>query len=178
MGTSSKLWVNNGLYPQETSVATLYRVLPRQRLDLFTIILSSRKFAECLYCDATPPLILLVLSRFIEFTCHMQLYSCTVIQITFIHTFIQLYIHTLILSHINAYTSYTQYQFIHGCISHPKSCLVVSFQFGPHLSLCQANNLQPLFIFLCQANSLQLPFCYFCGKLIACKHLYIPFESG
>ena len=27
------LWVNNGLYPQETSVATLYRILPRQRLD-------------------------------------------------------------------------------------------------------------------------------------------------
>jgi len=45
----------------------------------------------------------------------------TVKQVTFIHTFIQLYIHKLILSHINAYTSYTQYQFTHDCISHPKS---------------------------------------------------------
>jgi len=33
----------------------------------------------------------------------------TVIQVTFIRTLIQLYIHTLILSYINAYTSYTQY---------------------------------------------------------------------
>jgi len=38
------------------------------------------------------------------------------------HSFIQLYIHTWILSHINAYTTYTQYQFIQGCIGHPKSC--------------------------------------------------------
>ena len=154
-------------------------MLPRLQLDLFTITSSPRKFAECLYCNVTPPPILHVLSHFIEFIRHVQLYNRTVIYGSYRHTnHINSYIHTLILSHINAYTSYTQYQFIHGCISHPKSCLVVSFQFGPHLSLCQANNLQPLFIFLCQANSLQLPFCYFCGKLIACKHLYIPFESG
>ena len=61
----------------------------------------------------------------------------TVIQITFIHPFIHLYIHTLILSHINAYTSYTQYQFTHSCISHPKSCLTVCLQFSLYLSLCQ-----------------------------------------
>jgi len=122
MATSSRLWVNNELYPQETSVATLYRVLPRQRLDLFTIISSPRKFAECLYCNVSPPPILHVLSRFIEFTRHMQSYSRTIIYSLYIHTLIQLYIHTLILSHINAYSSYTQYQFIHGCISHPKSC--------------------------------------------------------
>jgi len=54
----------------------------------------------------------------------------TVKQVTFIHTFIQLYIHKLILSHINAYTSYTRYQFIRGCISHPQSCLTVSHQLG------------------------------------------------
>jgi len=39
------------------------------------------------------------------------------------HSFIQLYIHTLILSHVNAYTSYTQYQITHDCISHSESCL-------------------------------------------------------
>jgi len=64
----------------------------------------------------------------------------TVIQITFIHAFIHLYIHTLILSHINAYTSYTQYQFIHSCISRPKSCLTVCLQFSLYLSLCQATS--------------------------------------
>jgi len=42
----------------------------------------------------------------------------TVKQVTFIHSFIQLYIHTWIFSHSNAYTSYTQYQFIHGCIGY------------------------------------------------------------
>jgi len=61
----------------------------------------------------------------------------TVIQITFIHTFIQLYIRTLILSHINAYTTYKQYQSIHGCISHPNLVPTVSLQIGLCLSLCQ-----------------------------------------
>jgi len=37
------------------------------------------------------------------------------------HSSIQLYIHTLILSRINAYTTYTLYQFTHDCISHPES---------------------------------------------------------
>jgi len=83
----------------------------------------SKDVCRVLYCDVSPPPILPVLSRFIEFACHMQLYSRTVIyslyshtnhihsykshsfiQITFIHTnhirsyksrsFIQLYIHT------------------------------------------------------------------------------------
>ncbi|KEH28161.1 hypothetical protein MTR_5g070595 [Medicago truncatula] len=40
--------------------------LYRQRLDLFTIISSPRKFAECLYCDVSPPPILPILSRLIE----------------------------------------------------------------------------------------------------------------
>jgi len=52
------------------------------------------------------------------------------------HSFIQLYIHTLILSHINTYTTYTQYQFIHGCISHP--CLVWSYPFVSVFKLFQA----------------------------------------
>ena len=46
------------------------------------------------------------------------------------HSFIQLRIHTWIFSHINAYTTYTQNQLIHGCISHPQSCLTVSHQLG------------------------------------------------
>ena len=67
----------------------------------------------------------------------------TVIQITLIHTFIQLYIHTSILSHINAYTTYKQYQFMHDCISHPNPVSVVSLQFGLCLSLCQSCKFQP-----------------------------------
>jgi len=55
------------------------------------------------------------------------------------HSFIQLYIHTLILSRINAYTTHTQYQFIHGCISHLESFLVVSFRFSLQIvSSCQS----------------------------------------
>jgi len=45
----------------------------------------------------------------------------TVKQVTFIHAFIQLYFHTWIHSRISACTSYTQYQFAHDWIGHPKS---------------------------------------------------------
>jgi len=82
-----------------------------------------------------------------SFICHIQLYSRTVVQVVHLynHMFVQVtsihsYIHTTIHSCINiftySYTSYTQHQFIHGCISHPKSCLLVSLEFGPHSSLC------------------------------------------
>jgi len=125
MATSSRLWVNNELYPQETSVATLYRVLPRQRLDLFTIISSPRKFVECLYYDVSPPPILPVLSRFIEFACHMQLYCRTVIYSLYNHT-----------NHIHSYN----YKFIHDRISHPEPCSAVSLQINLYLSLCQATS--------------------------------------
>ena len=110
----SDFWLNDGFSPQEASVATLCRVLPRQRLDLFTNILSPRKFAECLYCDITPPPILPVLSRFIEFTCHMQLYNRTVVYSLYSRTVvyslssqtshIHSYIHTIIHSYMNTFT--------------------------------------------------------------------------
>jgi len=94
-----------GFIPQETSVATLCRILPRQQLNLFTIISSPRKFAECLYCDVSPPPILHVLSRFVEFTYHMQLYSRTVIYSLYSHTnHIHSYIHTITHSYINTFT--------------------------------------------------------------------------
>jgi len=141
MATSSKLWVNNGLYPQETSVTTLHRVLPRQRLDLFTIISSPRKFAECLYYDVSPPPILPVLSRFIEFACHMQLHSRTIIyslysQTSHIHsynyTFMHEYFHTLMhTQHKHNINSHMIALVIHNLVS------VVSFQFCLYLSLCQ-----------------------------------------
>ncbi|KEH32662.1 hypothetical protein MTR_4g133385 [Medicago truncatula] len=66
MATSSIPFINNGLYPQGASIATLCQFLHRQRLDLFTIVSSPRKFAECLYCYISPPPILPVLSRFVE----------------------------------------------------------------------------------------------------------------
>ena len=47
------------------------------------------------------------------------------------------FIHTLIPSHINAYTTYTWYQFLHGCISHPNLVSAISLQFSLCLSLCQ-----------------------------------------
>jgi len=77
--------------------------LPRQWLDLFTITSSPRKFAECLYCDVTPPPILPVLSHFIEFTCHMQLCSRTVIQSYKSHSFIHSYNYTSIHQYFHMY---------------------------------------------------------------------------
>ena len=108
---------------------------------LFTKTSSPRKFAECLYYNVgLPPIAIfcLVSSRssvICNYTVVQSSTVHTVIQITFIHSFIQLYIHTLILSHINAYTTYTQYQFIHGCISHPS--LVWSYPFVSVFKLSQ-----------------------------------------
>jgi len=100
------------------------------------------RFAECLYCDVTPPPILHVSSRFIEFTCHMQLYSRTIIyslysQTSHIHsynyTFIHEHFHTLM---------HTQHK--HNTNSHMIALViqnlvsVVSLQFYLYLSLCQA----------------------------------------
>jgi len=88
--------VCNGLSPYEASVSTLCRASPRQWLDLSPMIPSPMKCVECLYYDVSPPLILLVQSCFIEFTCHIQ--------------FIQSYIHVFVHSYIHAYTAYTQHQ--------------------------------------------------------------------
>jgi len=110
-------WLNNGFSPQEASIATLCRVLHRQRIDLFTIISSPRNFVECLYCDVSPVPILPVLYRFIKSPVIYRLYILTFthsyIQ-TFIHshihTYIHTYIHTIIHSYINTFTySYTSY---------------------------------------------------------------------
>jgi len=85
----------------------------------------------------------------------VQLYNFTVIQsrtnihTSYIHTLIQSYINTFTYSYIRAYTTYTQHQFIHGCISHPEFCVAGPLEFGPHSSLCssdkfqQTNNLNP-----------------------------------
>jgi len=120
-------WSTMGFIPKRHQFATLCRILHRQRLNFFTIVSSPKKFVECLYCDVSPPLILPVLSRFIESSVTYNLY---------IHTLIHSYINTFIYTHIHADTT----SFIHGCISHPESCLVVSLQFGPHLSLCQTTS--------------------------------------
>jgi hypothetical protein len=78
--------------------------LPHQRFDLSIIVSSPRKFAECLYCDVSPPPNLPVVSCLIEFTCHVQF-----IQSYKLHS----YIHTLILSRIHTFI-YTQH--IHNII--------------------------------------------------------------
>jgi len=84
---------------------------------------SSRKFVECvvLQCRSTHHLTGHVFP--IKFIYHIQWK-----QSYESHS----YIHTSILSHINAYTTYTQYQFIHGCIilvwSYPFVSVFKSFQ--------------------------------------------------
>jgi len=152
-------WLNNGFSPQEASIATLCRVLHRQRIDLFTIISSPRNFVECLYCDVSPVPILPVLYRFIKSPVIYRLYILTFthsyIQ-TFIHSHIHTYIHTYIHSynhtfihqyfHIFIHIIYTT-SLIHGCISHPEFCVVRPLEFGPHSSLCSSGKFQ-------QTNSL------------------------
>ena len=116
---------------QDASVVTLCQILHRQWLNLFTIIPSPRKFAECLYCTVSPSPILHVLSRSIESPVTYSSYDHT----SCIHTFIHQYFHIFIYAHFHAYTTYAQYQFTHGCISHPKSWSVVIFRFSSYL-LC------------------------------------------
>jgi len=167
IATSSKLLVNNGLYPQETSVATWYQVLPRLQFGLFTITSSPRKFAECLYCNVTPPPILPVLSHFIEFIRHVQLYSRAVLYNLYSHTdHIHSYIHTITHSYINTFThqrihNITWYQFLHGCISHPS--LVWSYPFSSVLT------------YHCVERISCNRYLSFCAKRIACNYLFVTF---
>jgi len=142
--TSSRLLVNNGLYPQKTSDATWYWVLPHLQLGLFTKTSSPRKFAECLYYNVGLPPILHILSRFIEFIRHMQLYSRTVIYSSYSHTN---HIHSYILTIMHSYINTFAHQCIHNIYmisiptwlrQSPKSCSIVSLQFGLYLSSCHA----------------------------------------
>jgi len=90
--------------------------------SICSIISSPRKFAECLYYDVSPPLILHVMSRLIESTCHIQ---C--MQSYKLHS----YIDTFTYSYIHAYITYTQHHsdmvalVTHGFIwSHPFSSVL------------------------------------------------------
>jgi len=131
-----------GFIPKRHQLLPYTRFYPPQRLDLFTIISSPKKICRVFVLRCHPAS---HLTCFVSF--HRVHLSYAIIQsynhLQFIQSnksqsFIQLYVHTWILSHSNAYTAYTQYQFIHGCIGHPKSCLTVSHQFGLYLSLCLA----------------------------------------
>jgi len=108
---TSWLSFDNELSPQEASVATLCQVLHRRWPDLFTITSTPRKFAECLYCDISPPPILYVLSRSIESPVICNLYD----RSSHIHTFMHPHINTFIYSHIQAYTTHT---YTHNINSH------------------------------------------------------------
>lgn len=105
------------VFSQEASVSTSCRVLHHQQLDLFTIVSSSRKFAECLYCDVSPPPILPVLSRFIESPVIYSLYNHTFIH-TSIHSynhasiFIRLYVHSICTTSIHTFI----HPYIHASI--------------------------------------------------------------
>ena len=100
MVTSPRLSIDNELYPQEASVATLCQILHRQWPDLFTITSTPRKFAECLYCNVDPLPILPVLSRLVESIYHIQyIYNHT----SYMHPFIHPYINAFICSYINTF---------------------------------------------------------------------------
>jgi len=129
MATPSKLLIKNRFSPQETSVTILYQVSHRQWPDLFTIIPSPRKFAECLHCDVSPPpsyLFCLVPSSHLSYTVYM------IVQVTFIHSCIHAsthqYFHVFTHSSVHNAHAYTQYQFIRDFISHPGSWSAASFR--------------------------------------------------
>ena len=88
----------DGLSSQEVSTSpstdTSHQALPRRRLDSSPIILSPRKFVECLYCNDDSLPIFNVIS-----TSHIQLSSLTNTSV----------IHTNIHSYIHAYTTRAQY---------------------------------------------------------------------
>ena len=122
--------VNNVLYPQDASVATSCQILSYQRLDLFTVVTSLRKFAKCLCCDVTPPPILHVLFCCIEFTCHIQ----------FIQSY-NLYIHSYIHSYVHSYIRTFIHVFKHSCIH---MICTISFMHN-YISQCQIRSLNPCF---------------------------------
>jgi hypothetical protein len=93
MVTSSRLLVNNGLYPQEASVATLCRFLPHQQLDFFTIASSPRRFVEVFVrrCQSASHLTCRVLSHRVH--CHVQFIQSYKLH-SYIHNIQTILIHT------------------------------------------------------------------------------------
>ncbi len=104
-GDFSRPSIDNELASQGASAATVCWVSYHQWPDLFTIISTPRKFAECLYCAVSPPPILHVLSCSIESPVICSLYC----RLSHVHTFMHSCIHTSILlySHIQACTTRT-----------------------------------------------------------------------
>jgi len=101
MVTSSRLLINNGLSPQEASVATLCRTSPHQWLDLFNNIISME---VCLVfvprCQSASHLICHVSSHRVHLS-HTVIYSYKLHP--YIHTFINPYNHTSIISCIHTF---------------------------------------------------------------------------
>jgi len=99
MATSPRPSIVNELASQGASAATVCQVSYHQWPDLFTIISTPRKFADCLYCAVSPPPILRVLSYSIESPVIYSLYD----RSSHIHTFIHSCIHTSILSYTHTF---------------------------------------------------------------------------
>jgi len=86
---------------------------------LFSMRPSPRNFAECVVLQMSlrlPSYMFCLVSSSLPVICNCPQFIQSCKSHSFIHSYN--YIHTLILSHINAYTTYKQYQSIHGCISH------------------------------------------------------------
>jgi hypothetical protein len=126
------LWSTVGFSPQEASISTLCRVLPIQGLNLFTIISSPRKFAECLYCDVSSLPILPVASCLIESTCHIQFIQSYKLH-SHIYTFTHSCINNFTYSYIHAYTTYTRHHSYIIALVTQNPVSVVSLQFGLYL---------------------------------------------
>ena len=120
MVTSSRLLVKQWIFSVNGSIYSQWYHLQGSLPSVVTVM--SVYFLAYLSClDSS------------SFTYHIQLYCHTVVQVvhlynhmsvqvTSIHSYIHITIHSYINTFTYSYTSYTQHQFIHGCISHPKSC--------------------------------------------------------
>jgi len=171
--------VNNGLYlPGGINFYLMSGFTPSTAQFVHNNIISKevcRMFV--LRCQSTSHLTCLVSFHRVS----PIIYSYTIIRsYKVVHTsiqvtFIQSYINTFTYSYINTYTTYTQHQFTRVCISHPKSCLTISFQFGSQLSLCQVASLNQRTT--CIAKITQcLCFTRLVYKIIAKKKMHI--ENG
>jgi len=113
-------WVKNGFSPRRN------QLLPYVGVHL----INGSMFSQQYHLQGSLPSVCTAMSVHLpsylsclvssSLTYHIQLYKLH----SYIHTIIHSYINTFTYSYIHAYTSYTQHQFIHGCISHLEFCLV------------------------------------------------------
>jgi len=134
MATSSRLYISNGLYPQEASVATLCRVFTPSTNQFVHNNIISNEVCRVFVLQLQSASHLTYLVSFHWVNCHIKfIQSCKLHIHIFTHPYNHAFTNIFTYSYVHARTTYAQHQFIHGCIGHSESCLVISHQFSPQL---------------------------------------------